>query len=44
VVICNEQMTDVAAHLKDVQRNGLAGKPVPLRIIVKRTPSSMHSL
>ena len=44
VVICNEQMTDVAAHLKDVQRNGLAGKSVPLRLIVKRTPSSMHSL
>jgi len=28
VVICNEQMTDVATHLKDLQCNGLAGKRI----------------
>lgn len=44
VVICNEQMTPVAQHLLDLQRDGLQGRPVPLRFIVKSTPSSMHSL
>ena len=44
VVICNEQMTDVATHLKDLQCNGLAGKRIPLRVVVKSTASSMHSL
>ncbi|WP_315347982.1 sugar phosphate nucleotidyltransferase [Prevotella melaninogenica] len=43
VVICNEQMSDVASHLKMIQNKGLSGLPVPLRFVVKSTPSSMHS-
>ena len=43
VVICNEQMSDVASHLKMIQDKGLNGLPVPLRFAVKSTPSSMHS-
>ena len=43
VVICNEQMSDVANHLKMIQDKGLNGLPVPLRFVVKSTPSSMHS-
>ena len=43
VVICNEEMTDVQAHLAHIQQHGLAGKDVPLRFVVKSTPSSMHS-
>lgn len=43
IVICNKQMTDVQEHLADVQQHGLNGKEVPLRFIVKTTPSSMHS-
>ena len=43
VVICNEQMADVASHLKMIQDKGLNGLPVPLRFVVKSTPSSMHS-
>lgn len=38
-VIVNEQMTEVAQYLRSLQ-NSL---PVPLRLIVKSTPSSMHS-
>ena len=40
VAICNEQMTDVALHLLEIQSQG----DIPLRFIVKSTPSSMHSL
>ena len=43
VIICNEQMSDVASHLKMIQDKGLNGLPVPLRFVVKSTPSSMHS-
>ena len=43
VVICNEQMFDVATHLKMIQAKGLNGLPIPLRFVVKSTPSSMHS-
>ena len=43
VVICNEHMTDVARHLVDIQNEGLAGQPVPLRFVIQSTPSSMHS-
>lgn len=39
-VICNEQMTSVAEHLKEIEQVG----HVPLKYIVKSTPSSMHSL
>lgn len=43
VVICNDLTTLVASHLLDIQQNGLKGRPIPLRFIVKSTPSSMHS-
>ena len=43
VVICNEQMSDVASHLKMMQDEGLNGRHVPLRFVIKSTPSSMHS-
>ena len=40
VVICNEQMQEVREHLTAVQQTCR----VPLRLVVKSTPSSMHSL
>ena len=43
VVVCNEQMSDVASHLKMIQDEGLNGRHVPLRFVIKSTPSSMHS-
>ena len=43
IVICNEQMSDVASHLKMIQDDGLNGRHVPLRFVIKSTPSSMHS-
>ena len=43
VVICNDLTTLVASHLLDIQQNGLKGRPIPLRFIVKSTSSSMHS-
>ena len=43
VVICNEQISDVASHLKLIQDEGLNGLHVPLRFVIKSTPSSMHS-
>lgn len=43
VVICNDQTALVAQHLVALQRDGLRGRPVPLRFVVKSTPSSMHS-
>jgi NDP-sugar pyrophosphorylase family protein len=53
VVICrsaDELLTDgstettqVASHLLALQRDGLRGRPLPLRFLVKSTPSSMHS-
>ena len=39
-VICNEQMTEVAEHLKKIKEEGR----IPIKYIVKSTPSSMHSL
>jgi NDP-sugar pyrophosphorylase family protein len=39
-VICNEQMTDVAAHLQTVAAAGV----LPLKFTVRSTPSSMHSM
>ena len=39
-VICNEQMTAVAEHLKEIAEAGR----VPLKYVVKSTPSSMHSM
>lgn len=43
VCICNDRTTLVAQHLVTLQRDGLCGRPVPLRFVVKSTPSSMHS-
>lgn len=43
VVICNDLTTLVSTHLAQVRQNGLDGQPIPLRFIVKSTPSSMHS-
>lgn len=43
VVICNDLTPYVSAHLAVIQQNGLNGQPIPLRFIVKSTPSSMHS-
>lgn len=40
VVICNEQMTAVRQHLAALSQSS----QVPLRYLVKSTPSSMHSL
>ena len=40
VVICNEEMTSVSNHLAYLKQQG----QVPLRFIVKSTPSSMHSM
>ena len=40
VVICNAQMTSVQDHLRTIQDRG----QVPLKFIVKSTPSSMHSM
>ena len=42
-VICNDLTPYVDAHLTDIEQNGLNGKHIPLRHIVKSTPSSMHS-
>lgn len=43
VVICNNLTPYVSEHLADIQKNGLAGRHIPLRYVVKNTPSSMHS-
>ena len=42
-VICNDLHPEVHAHLLHLQREGLHGTPLPLQIVVKTTPSSMHS-
>lgn len=43
VVICNDLSPLVRQHLSKLQQQGLNGKTVSLRIVVKTTPSSMHS-
>ena len=40
VAICNEQMTDVQARMRQIQDES----QVPFKFIVKSTPSSMHSM
>lgn len=40
VVICNEQMPEVSAHLTAVKQLN----QTPIRLVVKSTPSSMHSM
>ena len=42
-VICNGRMPEVEAHLVDIKTNGLDGFCVPIDIVVRNTPSSMHS-
>jgi NDP-sugar pyrophosphorylase family protein len=43
VVVCHAGMPQVAAHLDTLRREGLQGREVPLRYVVRQTPSSMHS-
>lgn len=43
VVICNDKTTQVSEHLYQISKNGLDGRHVPLRFVIKTTPSSMHS-
>lgn len=43
-IICNAHTPEVRLHLEEMQREGLNGQHVPLRLVVKTTPSSMHSL
>jgi NDP-sugar pyrophosphorylase family protein len=43
VIVCNDMTTIVSEHLHRIEREGLNGCPVHLRVIVKSTPSSMHS-
>ena len=42
-VICNDLTPYVSEHLTEIERHGLDGRKIPLRHIVKTTPSSMHS-
>ena len=42
-VICNNLTQLVSDHLCAIQRDGLGGRHIPLRYVVKTTPSSMHS-
>ena len=44
VVICNSLTTLVSQHLAKLQEDGLKGRRIPLRFLVKTTPSSMHSM
>ena len=43
IVICNNLAAEVSQHLRHIQENGMNGQKVPLEVIVKSTPSSMHS-
>lgn len=43
VVVCNDLTPLVDEHLKTLECEGLDGKKIPIRHIVKTTPSSMHS-
>lgn len=44
VVICNDHSPEVVHHLCTLQKAGLDGQSIPLSVVVKSTPSSMHSL
>ena len=41
VVICNDLTTLVAQHLVELQRDGLKGRPIPLRFCVQRDRKSV---
>lgn len=43
VVVCNETNMLVPSHLVGLQRDGLRGRHIPLRFMMKTTRSSMHS-
>ncbi|MBQ7421752.1 MAG: NTP transferase domain-containing protein [Prevotella sp.] len=43
LVICNKQMHEVCQYLAEIENNGLNGMEIPLQVVVKTTPSSMHS-
>lgn len=43
VVICNDLSPMVLQHLQNIQQAHFKSQSVPLRIVVKTTPSSMHS-
>ena len=43
LVICNDRTRLVSEHLDDIRRKGLDGIQIPLKVVVKSTPSSMHS-
>ena len=43
VVICNDHSSLVAEHLRRLVVRGLDGSVVPLNLVVRSTPSSMHS-
>lgn len=43
VVICNDHSSRVAEHLRRLVVRGLDGSVVPLNLVVRSTPSSMHS-
>ena len=43
VVICNGVAIPVSRHLEHISKEGLDGRPVPLRFVVKNTAGSMHS-
>lgn len=43
IVICNEFMTEVREHLKRLRDGADGGVELPLTLVVKSTPSSMHS-
>ena len=42
-VICNDLTPLVSQHLRHLQQHGLNGQEVPLRMVEKSTPTSMHS-
>ena len=43
IVVCNDLTPLVDEHLTRIERDGFDGKKIPLRHIVRTTPSSMHS-
>ena len=43
VVVCNDFTPLVDEHLRMIERDGFEGSMIPLRHIVRTTPSSMHS-
>lgn len=42
-IICNDMTHIVSSHLAMIKINGFHGRQIPLKYVVKSTPSSMHS-